>query len=199
LEITHLPLPTTDVAIVVCDSRVKHDLAASEYNLRRTECELGVALLRPYLPGIQALRDVSVEALQRHVSRLPATLARRCRHVVTENERTLAAAEALRLGHWETLGRLMNASHESLRDDYEVSCAELDLLVQTAQQLEGVLGARMTGGGFGGCTVNLVRAAAVAQFSATLAREYQRSTGLQPSVYQIRAGAGAAELLAKAA
>jgi len=196
LEVSYLPLRLHETALVVCDSRVKHALAASEYNQRRAECEQGVRLLQQFLPGIQTLRDVSVEAWQRYAPQLPALIARRCHHVITENARTLAAAETLRLGQWHTLGQLMNASHTSLRVEYEVSCAELDLLVNTAQQLEGVLGARMTGGGFGGCTINLLRAEALESFQAILTHTYQQTFGRVPLFYQVQAGPGAAEITA---
>jgi galactokinase len=194
LAVAYLPLEDSEIKLAVCDSRVKHALAASEYNTRRSECERGVALLRQFLPGIQALRDVSVRDFQQHAAALPDIIARRCRHVITENARTLAAAEALCAGQWLTLGRLMNASHDSLRDDYEVSCAELNLLVDTARQVQGVLGARLTGGGFGGCTVNLLRAEAVERFSKAIVQEYQRATGQEPGLYFVSAGAGAAEI-----
>ncbi|MCA1614305.1 MAG: galactokinase, partial [Acidobacteria bacterium] len=156
LQATHIPLDTSDVVVAICDTNVKHELSTSEYNRRREECEQGVRALQSVLPSIRALRDVGVEEFDRHAPRvLPETIRRRCRHVVTENARTLAAAESLRRGDLSELGRLMNLSHASLRDDYEVSCAELDALVEIALPLEGVLGARMTGGGFGGSTVSL--------------------------------------------
>lgn len=194
LALTYLPLSNPEVAIVVCDSRVRHKLASSEYNTRRAECEQGVELLRPFLPGIQALRDVNVKEFQRYENHLPEIIRRRCRHVVTENARTLAAANALWSERTDEFGRLMIESHRSLRDDYEVSCAELNLLVETALEVEGVYGARMTGGGFGGCTVSLMRTDAVADFSATISARYQRGTGLVPGVYLVRAGGGAEEL-----
>lgn len=194
LDISYLPLELRETTLVVCDSRVKHALAASAYNQRRAECEQGVRLLRQYLPGIQSLRDVSIEAWQSYAPQLPALIARRCHHVITENARTLAAAETLRLGQWHTLGQLMNASHASLRRDYEVSCAELDLLVDTAQPLEGVLGARLTGGGFGGCTINLLRTEALDTFREVLTHIYQQAFELVPLFYQVQAATGAAEI-----
>lgn len=194
LEVTYLPLELTSIALLVCDSRVKHELANSQYNQRRADCEQGVALLQACMPNIRSLRDVSVEEFRRYRTHLPPQIAQRCHHVVTENARTLAAAEALRLGQWHTLGHLMNASHTSLRDDYEVSCPELDFLVETAQRLEGVLGARMTGGGFGGCTVNVVQAKVTAAFDEALTHAYQQAYGITPILYQVRAGAGAAEV-----
>ncbi len=132
LEATPVPLDTRETAIVICDSRVRHELSTSEYNTRRAECERGVELLREFLPGIAQLRDVSTEEFGRYESRLPEPIRRRCRHVVHENERTLLAADALRRGDLSEVGRLMRRSHESLRDDYEVSCAELDFLAETA-------------------------------------------------------------------
>jgi galactokinase len=190
-----VPLDTRETAVVICDSRVKHDLADSEYNLRRAECERGVELLREVLPGIGALRDVTVEDFERHAGALPEPVRRRCRHVVTENDRTLRAVEALGRGDLEEMGRLMKRSHRSLRDDYEVSCAELDLLVEIAGGFAPCLGARMTGGGFGGSTVNLVRRHALAEFQSLVAAEYRRATGSAPNIYVSDAGDGAKEVM----
>ena len=197
LVATPIPLDTTETAVVVCDTRVKHELASSAYNERRADCERGVGLLREALPAVKALRDVSVEDLERYGGRLPETVLRRCRHVVTENARTLAAAEALRAGRMEGLGKLMWRSHESLRDDYEVSCAELDALVEIAAGVEGVAGARMTGGGFGGSTVNLVCRAALAEFGRAVTSEFARRFGHAPVVYVSEAGGGAKEISQK--
>jgi galactokinase len=196
LETQAIPVDTTDTLVVICDTRVKHELSASEYNTRRAECEEGVELLRRAgLADIRALRDVSEADLERYGHALPDVVGRRCRHVVTENARTLDAAAALRDGRLEEMGRLMLASHESLRRDYEVSCRELDLLVEIATSLAGAtLGARMTGGGFGGCTVNLVRRASLDNFRETIAREYTRATGLVPNIYVSEAGEGAREI-----
>jgi galactokinase len=191
-----VPVDTARVVVAICDTRVKHDLAASAYNERRAECERGVELLASALPGVRALRDVSVEAFRRHEELLPDAVRARCRHVVTENARTLAAADALRAGELEAFGRLMYESHESLRRDYEVSCPELDALVAAASALGGgaVYGARMTGGGFGGCTVNLVRRDALEEFRASVARDYKRATGRDTVIYVSEAGDGAAEV-----
>ncbi|HYG08878.1 MAG TPA: hypothetical protein VD835_02780, partial [Pyrinomonadaceae bacterium] len=148
------------------------------------------------LEGIRALRDVSEADLQRYGHALPEVVGRRCRHVVTENARTLAAADALRDGRLEEMGRLMLASHESLRSDYEVSCRELDVLVRIATSLAGAtLGARMTGGGFGGCTVNLVRRDRLENFRETITREYSSATGHAPDIYVSEPGEGAKELM----
>ncbi len=194
LEAKLIPFETTDVAVVICDTRVKHELSSSEYNTRRAECERGVEILRESLPGVRALRDVSVSDLERYGERLPEVIGKRCRHVVTENERTLAAAEALRAGNLDEMGRLMDRSHRSLRDDFEVSCRELDILVDIAGNIGGCVGARMTGGGFGGCTVNLVRRAALAEFQAVIRDEYRRATNIEPGIYVSEAGDGAREI-----
>ena len=150
--------------------------------------------MREWLPGVRALRDVSVEDFERYEDRLPEPVRRRCRHVVTENARTLLAADALRAGQMEEMGRLMYLSHESLRDDYEVSCRELDLLVEIASSIEGVRGARLTGGGFGGCTVNLVERAVLGEFQERVAREYKQATELEPFIYVVEASDGAREI-----
>ncbi|HEX8149565.1 MAG TPA: galactokinase [Pyrinomonadaceae bacterium] len=194
LEAEPVPLDTTEAAFVVADTRVKHELSSSEYNVRRAECARGVELLREHLPGIQQLRDVSVEDLLRHADVLPDPIRRRCRHIVTENERTLAAARALRGGDLAGMGRLMYESHYSLRDDYEVSSPELDVLVEIARGLPGVLGARMTGGGFGGSTVSLVRREALEEFERALSEGYERETGKRPAILVSEAGAGAGEV-----
>lgn len=194
LTATPVPLDTTSVTIVICDSRVKHELSDSEYNVRRAECERGVEILKEVLPGIKALRDVTSEDFERHAGRLPEPIRARCRHVVTENARTLAAVQALRRGDAEEMGRLMAASHQSLRDDFEVSCAELDLLVEIAGGFNGCLGARMTGGGFGGSTVNLVRRDALEEFQEVVSQEYTRATNISPNIYVAEAGDGAREV-----
>ncbi|MBV8856670.1 MAG: galactokinase [Acidobacteria bacterium] len=195
LEAEPVPLDTTSAAFVVSDTRVKHELSSSEYNVRRAECARGVELLRERLPGITQLRDVSVADFQKHSGVLPDPILRRCRHIVTENERTLGAARALRAGDLAEMGRLMYESHYSLRDDYEVSSPELDVLVEIARGVPGVLGARMTGGGFGGSTVSLVRREALADFERALSEGYERETGRRPAILVSEAGAGAAEVM----
>lgn len=195
LHATHIPLDTSGVVVAICDTNVKHELSTSEYNRRREECEQGVRSLRSVLPSIRALRDVSVEEFERHAPRvLPDTIRRRCRHVVTENARTLAAAEALGRGDLTELGRLMNLSHSSLRDDYEVSCPELDALAEIALSVDGVLGSRMTGGGFGGSTVSLVRRDALEDFKKVVAAEYVKRTGIETTILVSEAGEGAGEV-----
>jgi galactokinase len=182
LQYEYVPLPA-DVSLVLCNSMVKHSVAGGEYGKRRAQCEEAVDLLRAELPGINSLRDVTREDFERYERRLPEVLRKRARHVITENERVRLTVTALRGGDLGRVGGLMRASHESLRDDYEVSCPELDLLVELARAQPGVLGARMTGGGFGGCTVNLVRDAAVETFREVVARNYERATGRAPAIY----------------
>ncbi len=181
LEYKLLPVPQ-DFRLVVCNSMVRHDLASGEYNLRRRDCETGLKLLKAHLPAICALRDITMEDLERHQRVFPETVYRRCRHVVAENRRVLKACDALEAGDAEQFGRLMHESHASLRDDYEVSCRELDLLVELAPSFDGVFGARMMGGGFGGCTINLVRTDCAAAFQNGLSQEYFDKTGIAPEV-----------------
>lgn len=169
--------------IVICNTMVRHELATSAYNQRREECETAVALLREALPGRAALRDMTLDDLAAHGAALPETIFRRARHVVTENARVLEMAAALKTGDLARCGTLMNASHLSLRDDYEVSCAESDLMVSLAQRCEGVFGARMTGGGFGGCTVNLVAPQSVDRFVETVGEGYRKATRLTPHIF----------------
>jgi len=191
LEYELLPVPQ-DLRIVVCNSMVRHELASGEYNRRRADCETGVKLLQPYLPDVHALRDVDVADLEKHKHRLPVTVYRRCRHVITENQRVLAAAKALQLQDADRFGHLMYRSHASLRDDYEVSCKELDLLVDLAASSPAVYGARMTGGGFGGCTVNLVKADSAASFKVQIAQAYAETTGICPDIHICEPAHGAA-------
>ncbi len=180
-----------DVSLVVCNTLVRHELAAGAYNQRRQECEQGLRILAGILPGIRALRDVTGAALAQHAGALDEVSFRRCRHVVAENERVLAAVAALDAGDLAAFGVLMGASHRSLRDDYAVSCVELDLLVDLAGSIPGVLGARMTGGGFGGCTVNLVRHEALAVFRREITRGYAATTGIEPEIHVCRVADGA--------
>lgn len=194
LEAETIPLNLDGIEIIVCNSGVKHSLAGSEYNTRRAECEKGVELLRQFLPEIKALRDVRVEDFERYAERLPDVICRRCRHIVTENARTLAAAEAFKNGDIETVGKLMGESHKSMRDDFEISCAELDALVALAEKFDGARGARMTGGGFGGCTINLVQKTRGDEFIGYIEREYERATNRRAEIFRVQAGDGAGEI-----
>jgi galactokinase len=189
-----LPL-FADAQFVVCNSMVKHDHAAGEYNARRADCETATRILAEQMPGVRALRDVSLADLQRYAPLLPEVVYRRSRHVISENARVLAAREALERGNPESFGRLMRESHRSLQEDYEVSSTELDLLVEIASEIAGVYGSRMTGGGFGGCTISLVRSEMVEEFQSAVARGYQRATGRKPDIYTVRASDGMREIL----
>lgn len=193
LEYSLLPLPLR-VRLVVCNTMVKHEHASSAYNERRAQCEAGVEHLAKFLPNVTALRDVTFAQLEQFGRDLPEVIFRRCRHVVTENARVLAAADALEKGELERFGRLMAESHASLRDDYEVSSRELDLMVELASKIEGVYGARMTGGGFGGCTINLVDVDHVETFTRLVAEGYEQATGLKPEIYVCEASNGAEEI-----
>ena len=190
LEHRAVPIPA-DIAMVIVDSGVARRLVASEYNTRRDECERGVAVLAASGAPVASLRDASLEMLDRARSELGEVVYRRCRHVVEENARVLAAVDALEAGDRSMLGELFAASHASLRDLYEVSAPELDCAVDIAQRTPGVIAARMTGAGFGGCTVNLVEADAVASLFAAIDREYSSLTGAEAHVMLVHAAAGA--------
>ncbi len=182
LEYRQLPSPE-DAVLAISNTMVKHSIAKGEYNQRRAECEAGVRALSKHLPQVRALRDVTLEDLERHGHELPEVVVRRCRHVIGENARVLKAAAALERGDLQAFGNLMLESHRSLRDDFAVSCAELDLMVELAERVEGVYGTRMTGGGFGGCTIALVQAGCVEAFQRTVREGYERSTGRTPEIY----------------
>jgi len=184
LDYETVPVPD-GCQIVICNTNKPRELVGSAYNERRAECETGARRL-----GAASLRDVTPSQLAQHAAALDATILKRCRHVVTENERALQTVEALGQDDLARAGALMNASHVSLRDDYEVSCPELDAMVKAAWDQAGVWGARMTGAGFGGCTVNLVQAQAVESFVESVATRYQNRTGLEASIYVCRAEEG---------
>ena len=190
LTYRHVPL-RADVKIVVCNSGVKRALAQSEYEVRLKQCRQAVAQIAGTGLAVESLRDVTPSDLAATRGVLTDLLWRRAHHVVSENQRVLEAVQALEGGDLEHFGALMNASHNSLRDDYEVSCKELDALVELARKQPGVLGARMTGAGFGGCTVNLVRADAAEAFARAVARGYLEALGLKAEVYICQASDGA--------
>ncbi|MGQ9730826.1 MAG: galactokinase [Candidatus Zipacnadales bacterium] len=184
LEYEMVPLPPNAV-FVVCDTRKARELGDSAYNERRRQCEVGAAYL-----GVPALRHANLETLVAVRSAMDEVVWRRCHHVITEIERTLCAAEALKAHNLIAFGQLMNESHTSLRDDYEVSCRELEAMVEAAHEAPGCLGARLTGAGFGGCAVALVQESAVPAFIEQTAAHYQATTGLTPNLYAVRASAG---------
>jgi galactokinase len=183
-----LNLEANDLSLVIVNSGVSRDLAGSAYEKRKSECEAAVGALRvvTYDLNIKSLRDVSIQMLSSHGSKLYPTLYKRAKHVVTENERVLQTVGALSVGDYETVGHLMNDSHESLKSDFEVSSPFLDRLVELAQESEGVLGARLTGAGFGGCTVNLVKNEALSAFRRDVVRRYAEETSFKADTYVVR-------------
>ena len=194
LEYQYAPLKLNGAHIMIVNSMVRHALAGSGYNDRRRECEQALAELQkkgPF-PSLGALSTDQFDALEDTIS--DPVCRRRARHAVYENARTVLAFLALQRNDLGTFGKLMNASHISLRDDYEVSCPEVDLLVELAWACPGVLGSRISGGGFGGCTVSIVRDEHAEQFISDIKREYARRTGLEAQIYTVCAGDGAREL-----
>lgn len=183
LEYDHYPLKQDDVNIVLCDTQVRRELAGSEYNVRRQQCEQGVGFLRQFDSGLNSLRDVSLDLLEEHKEKMDSVVYRRCKYVIQENERVLAACRDLQTGDLEAFGQKMFASHTGLRDEYEVSCKELDVLVDAARNIDGVLGARMMGGGFGGCTINLVPKEHVPAFTDAITQAYKEQTGSDVEIY----------------
>jgi galactokinase len=197
LEVQPVPVPE-QVVVVVCDTMKRRELASSEYNRRRAECEEAAEVLGRALGSVAALRDVSPGELESHRHLLQPPLDRRAEHVVYENERVRESVSALLAGDLMRLGELMAASHESLRTMYEVSCPELDLMVEIASRSPGCIGARMTGGGFGGCTVNIVEADEASSFIGAVKEGYCRETGIAPQIYLSIPSDGASSLGAAA-
>ena len=183
LSYKNIPLKLEEFNVVVCNTNVKRELASSEYNKRRATCERAVSRLKRFLPQIETLRDVSVEEYEKYKGSLDEIAQKRCKHVLYENRRVLDAINALGKNDILEFGRLMNESHESLKKDYEVSCLELDTMVNIARSINGVIGARMTGGGFGGCTVNIVKKQSIDNFCSLINREYEKKTGIKPQIY----------------
>jgi galactokinase len=190
----YVPLDKREILVAVVNTMVRHELSGGEYAQRRRQCEQGVAFFQKHDPSIKALRDVKMPQLNAAKDQLDAIVYRRCRHVIGENARTTEAAADLGKRHYEEVGEKMVASHNSLRDDYEVSCVELDYLVEQAMHIKGVYGARMTGGGFGGCIVALVQPRAVEQFTATIDEKFHEKFGKKPGVFVTDATAGASVL-----
>jgi galactokinase len=192
-EIVPLPLEAEFVAV---NSMVKHELGSSAYRHRVAECASAVATIKEKFRQVESLRDVSSEMLAGFAGIMARVPMQRASHVVGEDERVEAFVAASRAGHLKKMGELLVASHRSLQNDYEVSCEELDFLVDTALGLPGVYGARMTGGGFGGCTVNMVRPDSALKFQAAISHAYQARFGLTPEIYPCRPSAGAGEIIA---
>ena len=201
LEYEQVPLNLSEHYIAICNTKVKRELAASEYNKRRAECERGVNILSRWIPGISSLRDIALTDFKKHEEELPALTQKRCRYIIEENARVLEAVSVLKRRSQRTsektdeslihFGNLMNASHNGLRDDYEVSCKELDLLTDIARSITGVIGSRMTGAGFGGCTVSIVHPDALEIFQTRVTTEYHEQTGIEPEIYLCNVSDGA--------
>jgi galactokinase len=192
LESRPVSVPSS-AKIVVANSMVKHQHAGGEYNSRREACEEGVDKMKAKLGPIKALRDVTLDQLEACRGLLSELVHRRCKHVITENARVLATESALAKSDVAEAGRLMSASHVSMRDDYEISCPEIDVLVGIAERIPGVYGSRMTGGGFGGCTVSLVDAARVAAVTVEMRRAYQAATGHVATIFACTPAAGVSD------
>ena len=187
----HVPLNLGEHVIVICNTKVKRELATSEYNKRRAECEKGVSILKRWLPDISSLRDVDLTDFENYEEALPFLTQKRCRYVLEENARVQKAIAALQDADLPAFGRFMNASHSGLRDDYEVSCNELDLLTDIARSVPGILGTRMTGAGFGGCTVTLAHRDVVETLRKRIMTEYPQQIGIEPEIYLCTVGDGA--------
>jgi galactokinase len=194
LENQYFPLQLNQHTMMLLDTGVKHSLASSEYNIRREQCEEGVRLMQENHPEIQTLRDVSEAMLEADKHNLDPVVNRRCKFVLEENRRVFATCESLQKNDLAVAGKLMYASHKGLQNDYEVSCRELDLLVELVRPEVGVLGARMMGGGFGGCTINLVRESAVNGLVEKIAPIYEKETGRPLQHYEVNTSDGANEL-----
>ena len=194
LSMKFIAIDPRDLRVVIANTMVRHELSGGEYAQRRRQCEEGVAFFRRANPDVKALRDVTMTQVDGARSKLPDVVFRRCRHVVGENGRTVDAADRLSKEQYEEFGDLMVQSHNSLRDDYEVSCPELDYLVEEAMKVKGVYGARMTGGGFGGCIVALVQPRSVESLTEHLTSTYQGRFDKRPTIFATVATAGASLL-----
>jgi galactokinase len=187
-----VPMQDHAVSLLVTNTNVKHELTGGEYAQRRAQCEQAASAI-----GVPSLRDATFASLERSKPALEATVYKRARHVIGEIDRTRSAAKLIKASDWKSTGELMYASHDSLRDDYEVSCLELDAVVEIARSIGiggGVYGCRMTGGGFGGCTVALVKSSAVEGITNRISTDYEAKTGIKPSLFVSRPAAGAALL-----
>ncbi|MFK7932955.1 MAG: galactokinase [Saprospiraceae bacterium] len=190
LEFEYFPLELGNYELLLLNSNVSHELANSEYNTRRAECEEGVAILKTYFPEIGSLRDIEIEQLKSHTANLPKTVYQRCHHVVSEDVRTLAATQAMQKGQLKTVGELMYQSHRSLQYDYAVTCAETDYLVDLTVDKPYIIGSRQMGGGFGGCTINLIEKGMADEFTTLAAKAYLAKFEKEPTRYVVEIGDG---------
>lgn len=190
LDYEYFPFNGDEIQIVLCDTQIRRELASSEYNVRRQQCEQGVETLQQWDPKIKSLRDVELPQLLTHEDEMDPTIFKRCKYVVEENKRVIQACGDLHQGDFHSFGQRMYQSHSGLRLEYEVSCGELDLLVDIARNLDGVFGARMMGGGFGGCTINLVKKQNVNAFTNQIREQYNERTDKEIKVYQTKVSSG---------
>ncbi len=188
------PIPPS-LNLIICNTMVKHSHAGGEYNTRRAEVEQATAMLRAHRPEIALLRDATPGDLEKWGHEMPLNVLKRARHIITDSLRAQAAAAALERGDLKELGTLMAEAHASYRDDFEASCPEADLMVELANRQPGLIGARLTGGGFGGCTVNLVEEQHVPAFEAAVAEGYEKGTGIRPDIFRCHAADGAKQVL----
>ena len=193
LEYTLVPFNPKGIEIVLIDTMVKHTLASSEYNVRRAQCEEGVAVIKKYRPEVELLRDVTIEELEAHRAEIDPVSFKRCAFVINENKRLMAACAAMEKDDFEEVGRQVYAAHEGLSKEYGVSCEELDFIVGIAHTHAGVLGARMMGGGFGGCVIALVKEEAAADYIADVKKQYLDKFGKDPRVIEVEISDGARE------
>jgi len=191
----YFPFEMDQYVIALCDTQVKHELASSEYNVRRQQCEKGVAIIQQFDRSIVALRDVTIELMEKHKQYFDPDVYKRCLYVVKENDRVIKACMRLSEHDFIRFGELMYQSHEGLKNEYEVSCDELDLLVDITREMEGVPGARMMGGGFGGCTINLVKRSFLDKFTETILSQYFEVTKIMPHIHLVNITGGAKSLI----
>lgn len=194
LDYEYFPLTNNEVDIILCDTKIKHSLASSEYNIRRSECEEGVAIIQSGYPEVKSLRDANTKMLKEVSSKMSENVYQRCHYVITEIERVDKACLALLKNDFSTFGKLMYATHTGLSEEYKVSCKELDVLVDIAQDTPDVLGARMMGGGFGGCTINLIRKGKAESFILMIEEEYEKRTGNKIEIYRVKISNGATKI-----
>lgn len=194
LKYEHIPIVNSDIVIVIANSKVERKLTYSKYNIRRSQCEEGVGIFKQYLNGINQLRDVTPEQFEEYKNKLSSIVRQRCEHVIYENERVLRSKELIKNNKLKEFGILMNESHESLKTLYEVSCYGLDTMVDTALKVKGVLGSRMTGAGFGGCTVSLVKKDSVDELMKKITLKYEKRFQIKPEFYICHAEDGAREI-----
>lgn len=187
LEFDYIPFYLEDYKVVMINSKVSHSLASSEYGTRVKECRTGVEILQKFYPEVNSLRDVSLEQLAAHRAEMPELIYKRCHYVVSENDRLLRACDVLQEGDIEQLGKLLNETHDGLRYEYEVSAPEVDFLVEFAQQYPGVSGSRIMGGGFGGCSINLVKKDRVTAFKKAVLEAYQKAFNILGEAYEVAA------------